>query len=120
MCAKVRELLIVITLLAIAAPAWAWSHARRVSFPQRHRVVFVGTFYGGPYWYGPPPYYYAPLYVATSVPPTVYVEKYEGAPSEDAGELYCPSLDAHYPDVPDCPNGWQRIIRAEQDAAEGP
>ena len=114
-----RNALIAITLLAMAAPAWAWSQGRRVVYPQRHRVVFVGTFFGGPYWYGPPPYYYGPLYVATNVPPTVYVEKYEGTPSEEAGEVYCPALDAHYPDVQACPNGWQRIIRADESAARG-
>jgi len=114
-----RNLLIAVMLLSIAVPAWAWSQGRRGAFPQRHRIVFVSTFYGGPYWYGPPPYYYAPLYLATSVPPSVYVEKFEETPSEDAGEIYCPALDAHYPEVQDCPNGWQRIIRAEDTAAEG-
>jgi hypothetical protein len=113
-----RKILVVLLLLSIAAPDWAAAQVRRGAFP-RHRVVVVGTFYGGPYWYGPPPYYYAPLYLATSVPPSVYVERFDGTPSEDAGELYCPSLDAHYPDVQECPNGWQRIIRAEESAAGG-
>jgi len=110
--------MIAITLLAVAVPGWAWSQARRF-YPARHSVVFVGTFYGGPYWYGSPTYYYAPLYLPTSVPPSVYVEKYEGTPSEEVGEIYCPALDAHYPDVQDCPSGWQRVIRAEEGAAEG-
>jgi len=113
-----RKLMIAITLLAVAVPGWAWSQARRF-YPARHSVVFVGTFYGGPYWYGSPTYYYAPLYLPTSVPPSVYVEKYEGTPSEEVGEIYCPALDAHYPDVQDCPSGWQRVIRAEEGAAEG-
>jgi len=117
--AALRNALIAVTLLSIAVPAWAWSQGRRGAFPHRHRVVFVGTFYGGPYWYGPPPYYYAPLYLPTSVPPSVYVEKFEDTPSAEAGEIYCPALDAHYPEVQDCPNGWQRIIRAEETAAGG-
>jgi cbb3-type cytochrome oxidase subunit 3 len=117
--AALRNALIAVMLLSIAVPAWAWSQGRRGAFPHRHRVVFVGTFYGGPYWYGPPPYYYAPLYLATEVPPSVYVEKFEGTPSADAGEIYCPALDAHYPEVQECPNGWQRIIRAEETTAGG-
>jgi len=110
-----RNVVIAATLLGIAVPAWAWSQGRRVAYHPRHRIVLVGTFIGGPYWYGypPPPYYYGPMYQATNVPPTVYVEKFDGTPSTGAGEIYCPALDAHYPEVQDCPNGWQRVIRAD-------
>jgi hypothetical protein len=83
-----------------------------------HGRVFVGGFYfGAPYWpyYYGGPYYYWPTYEATALPPSLYIEKFEGQPGGDAGELYCPALAAHYPDVQDCPSGWQRIIRPDED-----
>ena len=83
-----------------------------------HGHVFVSGFYfGGPYWpyYWGGPYYYGPAYEATALPPSLYIEKFEGQPGADAGELYCPALAAHYPDVQDCPNGWQRIVRPDED-----
>ena len=42
--------------------------------------------------------------------------------TQTPGEIYCPSKQAYYPEVPDCPNGWQRIIRepgAEASASSG-
>jgi hypothetical protein len=107
----------------LALPDDAWAQ-KKGSFGggHHHRRVFVGsTFYfGPPMWYAyPGPYYYAPVYIATETEPTVYVEKFDGTPSADAGEIYCPSMGGHYPDVQDCPNGWQRIIRAPESATEG-
>ena len=87
-------------------------------------VFFVGApflFWSWPYgyYYAPPPYYYGPDYVAREAMPPVYVEKFDGTPTpQTPGEIYCPSKTAHYPDVTDCPNGWQRIIR--QPGAEAP
>ena len=43
----------------------------------------------------------------------------EGTPNADSGDIYCPTLGQYYPDVQDCPNGWQRIIGAEASAAAG-
>ena len=92
-----------------AVPRTAW---------RGHGRAFVGGFYfGGPYWpyYYGGPYYYGPTYEATALPPSLYIERFDGQPGADAGELYCAALAAHYPDVPDCPNGWQRIIRPDED-----
>jgi hypothetical protein len=71
-----------------------------------------------PYCYGPPPYYYGPDYSRPRYdPPTVYVEKFEGAPTpETQGDIFCPDRSAYYPDVKDCPNGWQRVFQASAPA----
>jgi hypothetical protein len=110
-----------LAMLAAAMDAGAWSHGRRGGFHHHSRVfVSTGFYFGAPfYFYHPPPYYYGPTYEATDALPAIYIEKFEGAPSADAGEIYCPQLNAYYPDVQQCPNGWQRIIRAEQRAAQG-
>ena len=121
--------LLVLAVLGVAAPeAQAAQFGNRVvprsPWHGGHSHVFIGGYYVGapwwpyyPYYYGGP-YYYGPTYEATAQPPSLYIEKFDGQPSADAGELYCPALAAHYPDVQDCPSGWQRIIRADQDAGE--
>jgi hypothetical protein len=84
-------------------------------------VIFIGApfvYWSWPYgyYYAPPPYYYGPDYVATEVLPPVYVEKFDGAPTpQTPGEIYCPGSGAFYPDVPECPTGWQRIFRELDD-----
>ena len=84
-------------------------------------VIFIGApflFWSWPYGYTylPPPYYYGPDFSAHENLPDVYVEKFEGAPTPDTpGDIYCPGRSAYYPDVQDCPGGWQRLIR-EHDA----
>ena len=94
--------------------------------PFRHHgrsVIFIGApfyFWSWPYgyYYLPPPYYYGPDYVARYDLPPVYVEKFDGQPTpQTGGEIFCPGANAYYPDVRDCPNGWQRIIR-EDDTAD--
>jgi len=113
--------LLALLVVALAVPDAAWARGRGFHH-HRHRSFFVGTFFVAPpmwYAYHPGPYYYGPAFVATQTPPTVYVEKFEGTPSSDAGEIYCPQLDRYYPEVQECPNGWQRVIRAESTARGG-
>src|SRR6266404_1801109 len=80
-------------------------------------VIFIGApfvYWSWPYgyYYAPPPYYYGPDYVAREELPPVYVEKFDGTPApETPGEIFCPGSDAFYPDVQQCPSGWQRIFR---------
>ena len=74
-------------------------------------AVFVGApYYGFPYYYypayyppaypyPPAPYYYPPV--------TGYVEQAPAGAQSDW--LYCPQARAYYPQVQDCPGGWQRI-----------
>ena len=92
-------------------------------FHRGRAVIFVGApflFWSWPYgyYYAPPPYYYGPDYVAREQLPEVYVEKFDGTPTaQTPGDIWCPGKQAYYPDVQDCPNGWQRIIREHDDQA---
>ena len=88
------------------------------SFRRHGSFVIVGGAFFYPWWpygyyYPPPPYYYGPDYSqAHYEPPALYVEKFEGTPDADTpGDIFCPGASAYYPDVQDCPNGWQRVIR---------
>jgi hypothetical protein len=93
------------------------------SQPRRHHrgraVIFIGApflFWSWPYGYAylPPPYYYGPDYLPHQNLPDVYVEKFDGTPTPDTpGDIYCPGKSAYYPDVQDCPGGWQRVIREQ-------
>ena len=77
-------------------------------------------YYGWPpYGYGWPPYYYGLEYDQPQYDPAaVYIEKFAEIPSpETKGEIYCPDRSAHYPDVQDCPGGWQRVFRPPQASA---
>ncbi len=106
---------ILAALLAAALVAPAALAAGRGGHPHYHHhpVFFGSAFYFGAPWYPypyPAYYYYVPQ--VSNEPPPVYVEKFEGKPDENSGEIYCPSLAEYYPDVQECPNGWQRIIRS--------
>jgi hypothetical protein len=116
----IRVLLALLVLAMALPPEPAWARGRGFHH-HRHRTVFVGAFFLGPAWYAyhPPPYYYGPAFAASDAPPSVYVEKFEGAPSAELGEIFCPQLGQHYPDVQECPGGWQRVIRATETAAQG-
>ena len=116
----VIRLLLAFLVLALALPEAVTARGRGFHH-HRHRV-FVGAFFIAPpvwYAYHPGPYYYGPAYEASNAPPSVYIEKFEGTPGADSGELFCPQLERHYPDVQECPGGWQRIIRATEAAAQG-
>lgn len=52
-------------------------------------LAITAPYFAYPRFYNPPPLYEAPL------PPDVL--------------YYCPQYDAYYPQVPDCPGGWQRL-----------
>ena len=121
---SVIRLLVLLLVAVLALPQTASAAGRRSGgHPFHHHPVFVGSafYFGPPMWYPYPypPYYYGPSYEATSTPPPIYVEKFEGTPNADSGDIYCPTLGQYYPDVQDCPNGWQRIIGAEASAAAG-
>jgi hypothetical protein len=128
----VRIAVLAVAALTIAAtPEGAWpggrgggGHGRGARGGHHHHArSFGGFFVGAPlypypyYYYGSPPYYYGygqPQYA----PASVYVEKFEGTPtSETQGEVFCADREAYYPDVHDCPGGWQRVFRAPQASA---
>ena len=105
---------------AALAPAESWArhgggrgHFHHHGHP--HGVLLLG-FFPWPYHAYPPPYYYGPDFgYEHSAPPTVYVEKFPGAPTpETPGEFFCPDQGVFYPDVKDCAGGWQRVIRPPQ------
>ena len=118
---RVTRALLALLILVLALPELAWGRGR--GFHQhRHRTFFVGTFFVGPpmwYAYHPGPYYYGPAFEASNAPPSVYVEQFEGAPSAESGEIFCPQSNQHYPQVQECSGGWQRVIRAEAAARGG-
>ena len=115
-----KAVMLALFALVLALPDDARAQ-RKGSFAHHHHRVFVGSsfYFGTPMWYGYPYYYYAPVIVAAEREPTIYVEKFDGTPSADAGEIYCPSAGEYYPDAQECPSGWQRIIRAPESAPEG-
>ena len=117
----IRAVLALLVLVTALPPEPAWARGRGFHH-HRHRTVFVGgTFFVGPAWYGyhPPPYYYGPTYEATNAQPSVYVEKFEGTPSAESGEIFCPQAGEYYPDIQQCPGGWQRVIRPTEPPAQG-
>jgi hypothetical protein len=118
---RVTRALLALLVFVLALPEPAWARGRGFH-PHRHRTVFVGGFFvGAPLWYAyhPGPYYYGPAFEATNLPPSVYIEKFEGTPNAESGEIYCSQQDQYYPEVQDCPNGWQRVIRLTEPAAQG-
>jgi hypothetical protein len=81
-----------------------------------HHRTFVGGafFFGGPPY--PWPYYGYPVPTPYEMPPTVvYVERYDGTPTPETQDwIFCPNTGASYPEVQECPGGWQRVIENPQ------
>jgi hypothetical protein len=82
------------------APSYSWPYYGYPGEPW--------PYYGYP---GPSPHYaYRPVIPSYSTP-TRYVEKYDGTPTPETKDwIFCPSAAASYPDVRECPGGWQRVI----------
>lgn len=95
------------------------------AFAQHHRGhgprVGVGIYVGAPfypYYYRPyyyAPYYYPPVVVAPS-PPPVYIEQAPPAPEAPSPQqapsawwYYCAGAQGYYPQVDQCPGGWQKV-----------
>jgi hypothetical protein len=76
-----------------------------------HRFVGGAFFFGTTVYPWPwPGYPYAPV-MPYDAPPAAYVEQYPGTPTPDTQDwIFCPSAGASYPDVQECPRGWQRVI----------
>ena len=92
---------------ALADRGWHGGHGGHV---RSSFGVFVGVPLFSP-WYYPPAYYYPPAVVAQ---PPVYVEQggdYPSAPAPQAQQFwyYCNASQAYYPNVTECPGGWQRV-----------
>lgn len=94
---------------------------------------YYGGYYGprwygpGPYYYGPPavyayPYPYPPAVAVVPAQPPVYVERdagYSAAPQpapqvqqqplESGFWYYCRNPAGYYPNVNECPGGWEKV-----------
>ena len=72
-------------------------------------AVFVGgaLFYPSPYSYG-----FYPLRNDLQPPgPIIYIEQFTETPTPDTQDwIYCPEKAASYPEVTECPGGWQRVF----------
>ena len=68
---------------------------------RRHFRAHGSVFIGVPFR-GPPIYYVQPLYIAPN--PPVYIEQGSNY------WYYCNDPAGYYPDIQNCPQGWQRVI----------
>jgi hypothetical protein len=107
--------------------AWARGRhsggARSGSHPHHHARVRSGFFFAAPFWhpfypglfpYRPLPYEGLESLQPRFDPTVVYVEQFAGKPGPTTeGEIYCAGRNAHYPEVQDCPGGWQRVFRPQ-------
>lgn len=68
----------------------------------------------GSFGYMPPPYYAYPRgSYRPAQPPVVYIEKNEasrGSPPQTYW-YYCRDPEGYYPDVEECPDGWEQVLR---------
>ena len=76
--------------------------------------LFGPSYFPGPFYYPyrayayPAPVYAYPPVVVQSYSPPVYIER--GADQAAQGDwFYCAASRAYYPDVSQCPSGWQRV-----------
>ena len=60
-------------------------------------------YYPAPAYYYPAPAYYEPAF---ATPPVEYIEQ---GPAAQGDWFYCAQSGAYYPDVLQCPAGWQRV-----------
>lgn len=75
-----------------------------------------GFGYGGGYGFMQPFYAYPPL-MARPAPPVYIQQQNSGQPAPDSQSFwhYCRTPEGYYPEVRDCPDGWQQV--APQPAA---
>lgn len=76
-----------------------------------HHHVHGGVFIGVPLFPAPvyaPPVYYPPIVTIPATPP-VYVERSDDSAAASGWWYYCPSARAYYPNVTQCPQGWEKV-----------
>jgi len=94
-----------------ASNTTSWRVVARQGRPRHRSGGSAFFFFGATAYPYPWPGYYPYPFMPYDTPPTVYVEQYPGTPTPDTEDwIYCPSAGASYPDVQECPGGWQRII----------
>ncbi len=115
-----------VRIAALAGALVVGALASGSAFAQHHRGhghgprVSLGFYVGAPfypYYYRPyyyAPYYYPPVVVAPAQPP-VYIEQALPAPdaapqpAPSAWWYYCAGAQGYYPQVDQCPGGWQKV-----------
>ncbi len=116
----VQLILIALVMLAIAGGS-AFAHGSRGSHGGKsghsgrsHHHARIGVVVAPPVW-GPwysPPWGYT-YFVPEWSEPVVYIEKDSGpaAPARPpAYWYYCPDTQGFYPEIENCPGGWQELL----------
>ena len=88
-------------------------HAGGHFVPRFRTSVFIGAPLIAPFYFYPPPppyFHYPEPVLAPSAP--AYIEQHPGqiAPQQPSYWYYCPSSNAYYPYVKECPEAWQQVI----------
>jgi hypothetical protein len=111
-------------LLGAGGVGTAWADRGHVRFG-----ITIGPYWGGPWHYPPPVYYYPPYYAPYYAPvvvqppaPQVYIEQPQvpAAPPAPIAAApvsywyYCAAAKGYYPYVRECPSGWQRVLPRPQ------
>ena len=107
------------------ALAHGWQSPSRAHQGHRHfpqSSVQFGVYIGDPWFprpiypypvYGPRVYVPAPVIIASPPPAPVYIERPAAPPARMTLEpgywYYCGPAGAYYPNVQDCPGGWQKV-----------
>ncbi|MCE1241365.1 MAG: hypothetical protein LWW83_15725 [Azonexaceae bacterium] len=111
---KISRFLIAVIAVCLAGSAWAHPPRARVGVG----VVIGAPVVYSPWWYPPPWYYYppTPVIVTPPPPPPVYIEQSVAPAEPAAGDYwyYCTEASAYYPNVKECPGGWQRVLPRAQ------
>jgi hypothetical protein len=88
------------------------SHGGHFHHKHFHHGGSAFFFRGGPWWWGAPywysPYYYYPP-VYRYVPPPEPPVYFQRSP-DPAYWYYCQDLSGYYPDVPQCPTPWLKVL----------
>jgi hypothetical protein len=84
------------------------SHGHRHGYYRPYYGYGAAALFVGAAYYAYPRYYPAPVYYEPA-PAPVYVEQPQVAPQTPAYWYYCQSAQGYYPQVQNCPDGWQRV-----------
>ncbi len=106
---------LLVPVFGASGAAFAAGHGTGGKHQHHHhgRVIVTVPVYSPwyyPYYYTWPPYYY---FSPESEAQTVYIEQssdQEENAQQPAYWYYCPESKGYYPDVKECPGGWQQLV----------